>query len=143
MTYLDPKDAVFGSAATCYVTMKNQKGEDERYQMFTITDFEAKFAPNIKEVKILGKTTSGHKAAGGKGTFSGKMYYNTSIFRKWAIDYIKTDVMQPFQWKRRQPIQRVFASDPIYRRTGNGRDCRRTHSRRRGGRYRKPAGTIL
>ena len=32
MTYLDPKDAVFGSAATCYVTMKNQKGEDERYQ---------------------------------------------------------------------------------------------------------------
>lgn len=97
MTYLDPKDAVFGSAATCYVTMKNQKGEDERYQMFTITDFEAKFAPNIKEVKILGKTTSGHKAAGGKGTFSGKMYYNTSIFRKWAIDYIKTGVMQPFQ----------------------------------------------
>ena len=97
MAYMDPQDAVYGSAAKCYVTMKNQNGEDERYEMFIMTEFEAKFTPNIKDVKILGKTMMGHKVAGGKGTFSGKMHYNTSIFRKWAIEYIESGVMRPFQ----------------------------------------------
>lgn len=91
MIQMNPKDAVYGSLAECYVTL-----EENRYNLMSLTEFESKWEVNITDVPILGKVGMGHKAAGGKGTWSGTAHYNQSIFRKVADTYQKTGVMPYF-----------------------------------------------
>lgn len=91
MIQMNPKDAVYGSLAECYVTL-----EGNRYNLMSLTEFESKWEVNITDVPILGKVGMGHKAAGGKGTWSGTAHYNQSIFRKVADTYQKTGVMPYF-----------------------------------------------
>lgn len=79
------RDAIFAGLAECYVTI-----EDRRYNFMSMIDFEAKMEKNKVEVPILGQTGKGNKAAGWKGTFSGKAHYNTSIFREVLQRYKKT-----------------------------------------------------
>lgn len=90
---MEARDSVDGSLAECYVTFPN----GERYFMFSLTEFESKYEMNIVEVPILGKMLKGHKPAGGKGTWTGKMHYNSSAFRKWALRYVKTGELLPFE----------------------------------------------
>ena len=91
-TVMDAKDAVYGSLAECFVTIG-----DDRYNFMSLTEFESKWEVNITDVPILGKVGMGHKAAGGKGTWSGTAHYNQSLFRKMADTYQKTGVMPYFE----------------------------------------------
>lgn len=91
-TIMNAKDAVYGSLAECFITL-----EDRRYNFMTLTEFESKWEVNVTDVPILGKVGMGHKAAGGKGTWSGTAHYNQSIFRKMADTYQKTGVMPYFE----------------------------------------------
>ena len=84
-------DAVYGSLASCYVTIG-----DRRYSFMNLTEFESKYDVNIVDVPLLGKVGMGHKAAGGKGTWKGKAHYNQSLMREMALTYQKTGAMPYF-----------------------------------------------
>lgn len=84
-TTMNAKDAVCGSLADCYVTI-----DGNRYNLMSMTEFDSSYAVTITDVKVLGRVGLGHKASGGKGTWSGKAHYNTSVFRKIADTYQKT-----------------------------------------------------
>ncbi len=88
---MNAKDAVYGSLAECYVIL-----DDRRYNFMNMTEFESTWELNVADVPILGKVGMGHKAAGGKGTWSGTAHYNQSILRKIADQYQKTGVMPYF-----------------------------------------------
>lgn len=89
---MNAKDAVYGSLATCFVKLNGQ-----RLNFMHLTEFESKWELNVTEVPILGKVGFGHKAAGGKGTWSGKAHYNQSHFRAIADEFQKTGVMPYFE----------------------------------------------
>lgn len=89
---MNAKDAVYGSQAECYITINGR-----RYNFMSLTEFESKWEVNITEVPILGKVGMGHKAAGGKGTWSGTAHYNQSVFRAMADHYQKTGEMPYFE----------------------------------------------
>ena len=89
---MNAKDAVYGSLASCFVTINGR-----RMNFMNLTEFESKWELNITDVPILGKVGMGHKAAGGKGTWSGKAHYNQSHFRAVADTYQKTGVMPYFE----------------------------------------------
>ena len=89
---MNAKDAVYGSLAECFFTINGR-----RLNFMNLTEFESKWAVNIKEVPILGMVGMGHKPAGGKGSWSGTAHYNQSVMRQMADDYQKTGSMPPFQ----------------------------------------------
>jgi len=111
---MNAKDAVYGSLATCFVTINGR-----RLNFMQLTEFESKWEVNIVDVPILGKVGMGHKAAGGKGTWSGTAHYNQSQMRVVADTFQKTGVMPYFE------IQ-VTNEDPtsaVERQTIIHRDC--------------------
>ena len=85
-------DAVSGSLASCFVTINGR-----RYNFMILTEFESKWEVNIADVPILGKVGMGHKAAGGKGTWSGAAHYNQSRIREVANEYQRTGKMPYFE----------------------------------------------
>ncbi|EOT26507.1 hypothetical protein C805_00599 [Eubacterium sp. 14-2] len=89
---MSANDAIYGGLAECYITIGAR-----RYNFMSMTNFESKWEVNITDVAILGKVGMGHKAAGGKGTWSGTAHYNQSIFRKMADEYQKTGRMPYFE----------------------------------------------
>jgi hypothetical protein len=89
---MESKDAIYGSTAQCFITI-----DGRRFNFMHMTEFESKWEVNITEVPILGKVGMGHKAAGGKGTWSGTAHYNQSHFRAIANGYQKTGVMPYFE----------------------------------------------
>lgn len=88
---MNAKDAVYGSLAECFITIG-----DNRYNFMNLTEFESKWEVSITDVSVLGKVGLGHKATGGKGTWSGTAHYNQSVLRKIADQYQKTGVMPYF-----------------------------------------------
>ena len=86
---MSAKDAVFGSAASCYVTI-----DGTRYNFAQVIKLEAKAEKTKTEVPILGSMSKGNKATGMKYTGSMTMHYNTSIMRelmeKYALNGIDT-----------------------------------------------------
>ena len=89
---MNASDAVYGGLAECFITIGGR-----RYNFMSMTDFESKWEVNITDVPILGKVGMGHKAAGGKGTWSGTAHYNQSVFREMADKYQKSGVMPYFE----------------------------------------------
>ena len=79
------KDAISAKSAECFVTIKGN-----RYNFMQAIDFEAKFEKTKTEVPVLGKTGSGNKSTGWKGTGSATFHYNTSIFRELMTIYKDT-----------------------------------------------------
>ena len=71
------KDALSAKLAECFVTI----GEN-RYNFMQAINLEASFEKTKTEVPILGKTGTGNKSTGWKGTGSATFHYNTSIFRE-------------------------------------------------------------
>jgi hypothetical protein len=111
---MNAKDAVYGSLASCFVTINGR-----RMNFMNLTEFESQWEINITDVPILGKVGMGHKAAGGKGTWSGTAHYNQSQIRAVADTYQKTGVIPYFE------IQ-VTNEDPtsaVGRQTIIHRDC--------------------
>jgi len=89
---MNAKDSIYGSLASCFVTIGGR-----RFNFMSMTEFEADYEVNIVDVPILGQVNTGHKTAGGKGTWSGTAHYNQSEFRQMADAYQKTGVMPYFE----------------------------------------------
>ena len=79
------KDAISAKLAECFVTIKGN-----RYNFMQMINFEASFEKTKTEVPILGKTGSGNKSTGWKGTGSATCHYNTSIFREMMLNFKDT-----------------------------------------------------
>lgn len=79
------KDALSAKLAECFVTIGTN-----RYNFMQAINFEAKFEKTKTEVPILGKTGSGNKSTGWKGTGSATFHYNTSIFRQMMLEFKNT-----------------------------------------------------
>ena len=79
------KDAISAKLAECVATIGNN-----RYNFMQAINFEANFEKTKAEVPILGKTGTGNKATGWKGTGSATFHYNTSIFREMMLKYKET-----------------------------------------------------
>ena len=82
---MNAKDAISAKLAECFVTIENR-----RYLLMQGKDFEAKFEKTKKELNILGKTGSGNKSTGWKGTGKITIYKNTSIFDELMERYKNT-----------------------------------------------------
>ena len=79
------KDAVSAKLAEVYATIGNN-----RYNIMQMINFEANFEKTKTEVPVLGKTGTGNKSTGWKGSGSATCHYNTSIFRQMMLDYKDT-----------------------------------------------------
>lgn len=79
------KDAISAKLAECFITISGN-----RYNFMQAINFEAKFEKNKTEVPILGKTGTGNKSTGWKGTGSATFHYNTSVFREMMLKYKDT-----------------------------------------------------
>ena len=79
------RDAISARLAECFITV----GEN-RYNFMQMIDFEGKIDKTKMEVPILGKTGSGNKASGWKGTFKGTAHYNQSVMRQMLLGYKTT-----------------------------------------------------
>ena len=76
------RDALSAKMAECFLTINGN-----RYNFMQMIDFEAKFEKTKMEVPVLGRTGTGNKASGWKGTFSATAHYNQSIFRELMVRY--------------------------------------------------------
>ena len=79
------KDTISAKLAECFITIGGN-----RYNFMQAINLEAKFEKSKTEVPILGKTGTGNKATGWKGTGSATCHYNTSIFREALLRYKET-----------------------------------------------------
>lgn len=79
------KDTLSAKLAECYVTI-----DSRRYNFMQAINLEATFERTKTEVPILGKTGTGNKSTGWKGTGSATFHYNTSIFREMMEKYKNT-----------------------------------------------------
>ena len=79
------KDAIAAKLAECFL-----KIGDNRYNFMQAINVEVNFEKNKAEVAILGKTGSGNKSTGWKGTGSASFHYNTPIFREMLERYKNT-----------------------------------------------------
>lgn len=79
------KDTLSAKLAECFVTIGTQ-----RYNFMQAISLELKFEKSKSEVPILGRTGSGNRTTGWKGTGSATFHYNTSIFREMMVAYKET-----------------------------------------------------
>lgn len=79
---MNAKDAISAKLASCYVTIDN-----ERYLLMQAKNVEVKYEKDKQEVPILGRTTKGNKANGGKITGSCTIYHNTDLFTEMLAGY--------------------------------------------------------
>lgn len=82
---MNAKDTISAKLAECYITVGGN-----RYNFMQAINFEANFERTKTEVPILGKTGTGNKSTGWKGTGSATFHYNSSIFREMMLHYKDT-----------------------------------------------------
>ena len=82
---LKAKDTLSAKLAECFVTIGSN-----RYNFMQAINFEASFEKTKTEVPVLGKTGTGNKTTGWKGSGSATFHYNTSIFREMMLNYKDT-----------------------------------------------------
>lgn len=85
MTLLKAGDSISGQEAKAQINI-NGVIQD----LFYAKKLEAKFAKEKVDFRSLGKRSKQKKTVGWEGTGTLTVYYVTSLFRKLAIDYIKT-----------------------------------------------------
>ena len=105
------KDAISAKLAECFITIHGN-----RYNFMQMINFEGKFEKSKTEVPILGKTGTGNKATGWKGTFSGTAHYNQSIFRQALLVYKDTgeDVYFEIQITNDDPTSSVGRQTVVF-----------------------------
>lgn len=89
MSTLKAWDAINGAEGTVYADIEIN-GVKTREEMLYVKKVEAKIEKNKSEIKVLGSTSTKHKANGWKGSGSMTIYYATSLFRKLMLEYMKT-----------------------------------------------------
>lgn len=85
MSYLNGGDTISGQEGYAQVNIKG-----EIHKLFALKSVEATMEKQKTEVKTIGKRGTQHKATGWTGSGNMKLHYVTSIFRKLALEYIKT-----------------------------------------------------
>lgn len=90
MGYLKAGDTISGQEAVAKMTIKNADGTTTVEDMFWAKDLEATVEINKTDVYTLGKRGAQHKPNGWSGSGTMTIYYVTSLFRKMAIQYMKT-----------------------------------------------------
>lgn len=89
MARMNALDAISGSQASAYITLKN----GERYNLIQLVNFEAKMEINNTEVSILGKVGKANKPIGWTGTWSATAHYNQSVLRKMWLEFKNTGIL--------------------------------------------------
>ena len=92
MSYLKAGDTISGQEAVAKMTIKNADGTSTIEDMFFGKNLEATCEIEKTDVKTLGKRGAQHKPNGWSGSGKMTVYYITSLFRKMALQYIKTGV---------------------------------------------------
>lgn len=77
-------EVIDGREGSAYVDING-----ERFLIFQLKNFEASAKKNNIEIQRLGTTVVGNLPSGVKLTWKADLYYNTDIFRKLVMDYIK------------------------------------------------------
>mgnify|MGYP003293296338 FL=1 len=90
MSYLKAGDTISGQEAVATMLVRNADGTTSVEQMFWAKNLEAKADINKTEVRTLGKRGAQNKPTGWSGTGNMTIYYVTSLFRRMALQYIKT-----------------------------------------------------
>lgn len=83
--YLLARDVVSGQEATAQAII-----DGEIVDLFMAKSIEATFTKRKSEVRTLGKRGTQNKTTGWTGTGTLTVYYVSSVFRKMALDYIKS-----------------------------------------------------
>ncbi len=82
---LSANDVISGKEGRAIATI-NGKVHD----LFFDKKVEAKFTKTKSPIKTVGRRNTGNKTVGWEGTGTLTLYYVTSLFRKLAVEYIKT-----------------------------------------------------
>lgn len=90
MSYLKAGDTISGQEAVATMLVHNADGSNTVENMFWGKNLEATAEIEKTDVYTLGKRGAQHKPNGWSGSGSLTIYYVTSLFRRMAIQYIKT-----------------------------------------------------
>ena len=90
MSYLKAGDTISGQEAVATMLLHNADGTTTVEQMFWAKNLEATATIEKTEVRTLGKRGAQNKPNGWSGSGSMTIYYITSLFRRMALQYIKT-----------------------------------------------------
>ena len=90
MSYLKAGDTISGQEAVATMLVHNADGSKTVEQMFWAKNLEASASIDKTEVRTLGKRGAQNKPTGWSGSGSMTIYYVTSLFRRMALQYIKT-----------------------------------------------------
>lgn len=90
MSYLKAGDTISGQEAVATMLVHNADGSTTVENMFWAKNLEATVEINKTEVYTLGKRGAQNKPTGWAGSGSMTIYYVTSLFRRMALQYIKT-----------------------------------------------------
>lgn len=90
MSYLKAGDTISGQEAVATMLVHNPDSTTSVENMFWAKNLEASVEFEKTEVYTLGKRGAQNKPNGWKGSGNMTIYYVTSLFRRMALDYIKT-----------------------------------------------------
>lgn len=92
MSYLKAGDTISGQEAAASMLVKAPDGSTSVENAFWAKNLEATVQVEKTDVYTLGKRGAQHKPNGWSGSGTMTIYYVTSLFRKLALQYIKTGV---------------------------------------------------
>lgn len=86
-------DTISGKLGECYISVPIDKNGNvtksaKRYKFMQVTNVSAKVDFDVIDIPILGRSGTGHKTVGWKGSGSAAFHYNTSMFGK-IMEYFK------------------------------------------------------
>lgn len=90
MSYLKAGDTISGQEAVATMLVHNPDGTTTVEQMFWAKNLEATASIEKTQIRTLGKRGAQNKPKGWSGSGSMTIYYITSLFRRMALQYIKT-----------------------------------------------------
>ena len=96
MSYLKAGDTISGQEAVATALIRNADGTTTVENMFWAKNLEASAEIKKTEVYTLGKRGAQNKPTGWSGSGNMTIYYVTSLFRRMALQYIKTGVLPYF-----------------------------------------------
>lgn len=90
MSYLKAGDTICGQEAVATMLIHNPDGTTSVENMFWAKNLEASVEIQKTEIYTLGKRGAQNKPNGWSGSGNMTIYYVTSLFRRMALQYIKT-----------------------------------------------------
>jgi hypothetical protein len=85
MAYLKANDTICGKEGFAQINING-----EIHKLFNIKSLEATMEKNKSEIQVIGARATQHKTTGWSGSGEMTVHYVSSLFRKLAVEYIKT-----------------------------------------------------